>query len=403
MTKAARGAKMYGMKSVIDVVGAAFIKDGKIFASRRSYGSEYVIHKYEFVGGKVEDGESDVQAIVRECREELNLEIVALRRLASARYEYPDKIVNITVFLCEMLSDYTVKEHEECRWIPLAEADASYWAPADCGILEEIKRDFTREYSFITGATGGIGRAFCFALAARGENLFLTGRSGQKLAVLAEEIAQKYPAVFVKYFPCELTDGDSRAKLYANAAGYRYARLVNVAGADIQKSFLEYDEQKITFQSRVLFEGAASVTRFCLKYRAQKFKLINISSVSGLYPMPYFAIYSALKGALTSFSVALAAELKGSGATVTAVLPGAVYTRPDVVEYIKAQGLCGKIAAKSPEFIAERSIKAAERGKVKYIPGIANKLMRMFTALIPQRVKLRFIAKRWSRTKKDAF
>ena len=153
----------------------------------------------------------------------------------------------------------------------------------------------------------------------------------------------------------------------------------------------------------MLFEGAISLSRFCLDVRAPKFEIINISSVSGLYPMPYFAIYSALKGALTSFSVALARELRGQGVTVTAVLPGAVYTRPDVVEYIRAQGIWGKIAAKSPEYVAQRSLRAAARGKIKYIPGFANKLMRVFTALIPQRLKLTFIAKRWSRTQKDAF
>ena len=119
--------------------------------------------------------------------------------------------------------------------------------------------------------------------------------------------------------------------------------------------------------------------------------------------MPYFAISSALKGALTSFSLSLAEELKGEGVRVCVVLPGAVYTRPDVVEYIKKQGLWGRIAAKSPDFIAKKSLQALERGRRKYIPGIANKLMRVFTAFIPQRLKLKFIASRWKRTEKDAF
>ena len=166
---------------------------------------------------------------------------------------------------------------------------------------------------------------------------------------------------------------------------------------------MEYDQKKITFQSRILFESAVSLTHFCIKNCAKQLKIINISSVSGLYPMPYFAIYSALKGALTDFSIALSRELKGTGVSVTAVLPGAVYTRPDVVEYIKKQGIWGKIAAKSPQFVAKHSLAAADRGKVKYIPGVANKLMRAFTALIPMRLKLRFIAKKWSKTRKDAF
>ena len=402
LTNCPCGGKIKNMKSVINVVGAAFVKGGKVFASKRSYGSEYVVHKYEFVGGKIEDGESAQAALMRECAEELDLKIEVYRPLGSTCYEYPDKIVKITVFLCGMLSDYKVKEHEECRWIDLSALDDSLWAPADREILNLISSEFSPRYAMVTGATGYIGKAFCQELASRGENLFITGRSGEKLEALAKEITASYD-VRVKYFPCDLTDEKSRAEFFANAAGFSYNRLINVAGADIQKAFLRYDEEKIIFQTRSLFEGAVSVTRFCLEFRAENFSIINISSVSGLYPMPYFAIYSALKGALTSFSVALSRELKPCGVKVTAVLPGAVYTRPDVIEYIKTQGLWGRIAAKSPEFVAKHSLKAQARGKVKYIPGVANKLMRIFTALIPQRVKLAFIAKKWSQTEKDAF
>lgn len=402
LTNRPRGGTIKYMKSVINVVGAAFVKDGKVFAAKRSYGSEYVIHKYEFVGGKIEEGERAEDALMRECSEEMELKIRVFRPIGSTVFEYPDKTVNITVFLCGMLSGYKVKEHEECRWLPLAELDESLWAPADREILSLIKSEFSPRYSLVTGATGYIGKAFCKELASRGENLFMTGRTMEKLAVLSAEIIKNY-GVKVKYYPCDLTDEKSRAEFFSNAAGYTYVRLVNVAGADIQKAFIKYDEEKIIFQTRSLFEGAVSVTRFCLDYRAKDFSVINISSVSGLYPMPYFALYSALKGALTSFSVSLAAELKESGAKVTAVLPGAVYTRPDVIEYIKTQGLWGKIAAKSPQFIAKHSLRAAERGKVKYIPGFANKLMRAFTALIPQSLKLRFIKRKWSKTEKDAF
>lgn len=391
------------MKTTIAVVGAAFVKEGKLFAARRSYGSRYVIHKYEFVGGKIEEGESGEQAIVRECREELDADVTVCRKVGFSSYEYPDKIVDITVYLCEMPGGYTVKEHEDCRWIPFSELNADEWAPADRGILEELREQFGANYALVTGATGHIGSAFCKELASRGENLFITGRSAEKLAALACGIMEKYPAVTVRYCPCDLADEKSRTAFFSAAAGYTFLRLINVAGADIQKAFGRYDEQKLVFQTRVLFEGAVSLTRFCLKYRAERLSVINISSMSGLYPMPYFAVYSALKGALTNFSLALGEELKGSGVTVTAVLPGAVRTRPDVIEYIKKQGLWGRIAAKSPEFVAKRSLKAASRGRAVYIPGVANRLLRAFTAPIPLKLKLKFIAKRWSRTEKDAF
>ena len=151
------------------------------------------------------------------------------------------------------------------------------------------------------------------------------------------------------------------------------------------------------------FESAVSLCRFALEHRADKLKIVNISSVSGIYPMPYFAIYSALKGALTSFSVSLREEMKGKGVYVTAVLPGAMPTREDIKEQIKGQGLWGKLAVKSPRYVAEASWNAVEKNKRKIIPGFWNKVMRVGTALLPQGIKLRFIARRWSKISKDAF
>jgi hypothetical protein len=119
--------------------------------------------------------------------------------------------------------------------------------------------------------------------------------------------------------------------------------------------------------------------------------------------MPYFALYSACKRALTNFSVALNQEMKGTGVTVTAILPGAIYTRQDVIEYIKTQGLWGKIAAKDPAYVAKISLKAADRGKAKVVIGAANKIMNVATKLIPERIKLKYICSKWKKTSKDAF
>ena len=119
--------------------------------------------------------------------------------------------------------------------------------------------------------------------------------------------------------------------------------------------------------------------------------------------MPYFAIYSATKSALTSFSLALRQEMKKSGVSVTAVLPGAMPTREDIKQQIKGQGLWGKLAVKSPDWVAEYSIKAVKKNKAKVIPGFWNKIMRISTAWLPLSLKMRFIAKRWSKISKDAF
>ena len=259
-------------------------------------------------------------------------------------------------------------------------------------------------YTLLTGATGGLGRAFATLLAQNGEPLFLTARSEEKLCALAEELESRY-GVKVLYYPCLLHDERSREELfsYIGKEGLTFSRLVNAAGADIQKAFEEYSQEKIIFQTRVNFEAAVCLTRFVLSHRAESLEILTVSSVSGIYPMPYFALYSATKSALVSFFSALRTEWKGRGVKITTVLPGAMPTRGDIREQIKGQGLWGKLAAKPPEWVAKKSLAAVCKNKRTYIPGFWNKMMAVFTAPIPLGVKMRFIAKRWSKLSKDAF
>ena len=84
-------------------------------------------------------------------------------------------------------------------------------------------------------------------------------------------------------------------------------------------------------------------------------------------------------------------------------MPGAMPTRADVKEQIAGQGLWGKLAAKSPEFVAEKSLKAVKKNKRKVIPGFFNNVMNLLLKILPLSWKLRFIARRWSRISKDAF
>ena len=84
-------------------------------------------------------------------------------------------------------------------------------------------------------------------------------------------------------------------------------------------------------------------------------------------------------------------------------MPGGVYTREDIKEDIKNQGLWGKLSAKSPEFVAEKSLKAVSKNKTTYIPGGFNKFLNFIMKLVPKRIVLNFIAKRWKKQTKDAF
>lgn len=260
-------------------------------------------------------------------------------------------------------------------------------------------------YTFISGATGGIGKAFSIACAKKGYNLFLTGRSQEKLLQLKEEVLKINDKIFVEIFAMDITSENNRGQLieYIDKKGIIFDRIINVAGVDTQKGFLEYTHQKVLFQIRVNAEGTIALTHQLLSRRALGLELLTISSMSGACPMPYFALYSATKAMLTNFFTSMHYELKKQKVKVTVVLPGGVPTRPDIIEDIKGQGVWGKLSSKSAEFVAEKSLKAVRKNKVKYIPGFFNKLLNFLMKLVPNCIKLPFIARRWSKINKDAF
>ncbi len=260
------------------------------------------------------------------------------------------------------------------------------------------------EFTFISGATGGIGKAFTKEYATLNRPLFLTGRSQQKLDELANQLSNDY-GVTVKTFACDLTDENSRLSMldYIERENLTFNNIVNVAGVDIQKPVMEYTYEKLLKQIRVNVESTISLTYSLLKRRGKRVNVITISSMSGVTPMPYFALYSATKACLTNFFTSLHYELKKEGVNVTTVLPGGVYTRPDIVQEIIDQGVWGKLSAKTPEFVAKRSIRAVNKNKIKYIPGFFNKFLNFIMTIAPKKIVLSFIAKKWKKISKDAF
>lgn len=100
---------------------------------------------WEFVGGKVERGESREDALRRECREELALEIVPGDRYAEVLHEYPDLTVRLTLFCAEAEGEPTPLEHRDLRWITPAEIPQYDFCPADREILLRLRREYAEK------------------------------------------------------------------------------------------------------------------------------------------------------------------------------------------------------------------------------------------------------------------
>lgn len=125
-------------------VAAAIIKttnekgEPVIFATQRGYGD--FKGGWEFPGGKIEEGETPQQALVREIEEELETEIVVGELLGTIEYDYPTFHLSMDCFWAEILSgDLVLKEHEAARWLTKEELDSVEWLPADVTLVEKIR------------------------------------------------------------------------------------------------------------------------------------------------------------------------------------------------------------------------------------------------------------------------
>ena len=124
---------------VIKVVAAIIAEKGRIFATQRGYGE--FKDGWEFPGGKIEEGETPQQALVREIQEELDTEVEVGDLLGTVEYDYPTFHLSMQCFLCRIKSGrLNLKEHEAARWLAEDELDSVDWLPADIEVLEWISR-----------------------------------------------------------------------------------------------------------------------------------------------------------------------------------------------------------------------------------------------------------------------
>ena len=122
-------------------VVAALIWDGDRFLACQRPANKARGLLWEFVGGKVEPGETREQALIRECREELAITVRVDDIFMEVTHEYPDPTVHLTLFHAA-IADGTPQmlEHNDLRWVTIQEMDELAFCPADEVILDELRR-----------------------------------------------------------------------------------------------------------------------------------------------------------------------------------------------------------------------------------------------------------------------
>ena len=111
-----------------------------IFVTQRGYGD--FKGGWEFPGGKIEEGETPQEALVREIREELETEITVGELIDTIEYDYPTFHLSMDCFWAEIVSgDLVLKEHEDAKWLTKDELDLVEWLPADITLIEKIRAE----------------------------------------------------------------------------------------------------------------------------------------------------------------------------------------------------------------------------------------------------------------------
>ena len=129
---------------MVEVVAALIRREGRFLAFRRP-GYKARGGLWEFAGGKVEQGETKKEALIRECREELDAEIAVGEAYCELTHVYPDLTVHLTLFNAELVGgEPKLLEHEAMAWIAPEETGSYAFCPADGEILEKIRDEAER-------------------------------------------------------------------------------------------------------------------------------------------------------------------------------------------------------------------------------------------------------------------
>lgn len=255
----------------------------------------------------------------------------------------------------------------------------------------------------ITGASGGLGKAFAVECASRGWSLFLTDLHHAPLQTLAHSLQNTYEVqVFTR--ACDLTNAEARAALLEQIKqeGHIFRGLINVAGLDYEGPFHEQTAVQIQTILRLNIEGTLGMIHGMMDFRdpLNRFHIINVASLAGFFPMPVKATYAASKRFLLDFSLALRSELKDAGVSVTALCPAGLPTTDKCIESIQSQGIMGLLTTENVSTVAHQTINAALKGKALCIPGGLNQFMRIASLFVPRTVIANLINIRWRATRK---
>lgn len=253
-----------------------------------------------------------------------------------------------------------------------------------------------KNYVLITGGTSGIGLELSKLFANDGYNLIIVARNENELNTTAGELKQQYN-VDVITISKDLFYPGNAFELYdeIKSQNLDVEILVNDAGQGVYGEFLDTDINREINIINLNITSLVVLTKLFVKDMVEKGsgKILNLASIASTVPGPLQSVYHGTKAFVLSFSEAIRNELKDTGVSVTALLPGAT----DTDFFNKADMQQAKIVAErklsSPEDVAKDGYKALMEGDDKIVSGLKNKMQVAMGNIMPDKTAAEMVRK----------
>jgi hypothetical protein len=249
--------------------------------------------------------------------------------------------------------------------------------------------------ALVTGASSGIGAEIARQLASQGVDVVAVARDTARLKGLKAELHERHGTA-VEVLTADLSRTAGVRKVEARLLDPEKPGvdlLVNNAGFGTHGVFWDLDVETEEREIQVNVSALVRLTHAALgpMVRRGRGAVLNVSSMAGEQSVPQNATYGATKAFVTSFSESLAEEVRGTGVTVTVLLPG--FTRTEFQERAgvsMASNLPGFVWMEASDVAAE-ALSAAAEGKVVVVPGLGNKVVTATGYVVPRGIKRRVL------------
>ena len=240
-------------------------------------------------------------------------------------------------------------------------------------------------HALVTGASGGLGQAFCQYLAARGHDLVLTSRRTDDLERIAAELRASH-GIDAQVIGCDLSEESARDGLAAELGrrGIEVDVLVNNAGFGTMGELATADVTRLNDEISLNCGAVAHLSRLLLPAMLERNagSIINVASPAAFQPLPTMAVYAATKAFVLSFTQALWQETRSTGVRVTAICPG-----PTDTAFFDVAGDDGVMSnRRTPGQVVDSTFKALDRRLPSVTDGLFNAVQAQVARFAPAMV-----------------